>query len=194
MKNSIVLGTLFGSMLGVATAAAAADPAAAPAEAAAPPKPAPELVEYMKDMVGNWSCSTIFAPGAFGPGSPEVKATAKVKMTKEAALGGFFYKGEYAVAKSKTVPMAFTGIFYLGYDAGTKQMLNVSVDNTGAAYMGMGPIAGNVASWTGEGYMMGAKVKIRETMTKIDPKNVVHKFEVDMGKGFQAMGEDTCKK
>jgi hypothetical protein len=193
MKNSLVLGTLLGSMMGLATAAAAADPA--PAEAAAgPPKPAPELVEYMKDMVGSWSCATVFAPGAFGPGSPEVKATAKVKMSKEAALGGFFYKGEYSVAKSKTVPMAFTGVFYLGYDPATKQIINVSMDNTGAAYMGAGPIAGSVASWTGEGYMMGAKVKVRETMTKVDPKNVVHKFEVDMGKGFQAMGEDTCKK
>src|SRR5690349_18682716 len=60
-------------------AAPAAPPAAAPNE---PPKPAPELVEFMKDMIGNWSCETTFAPGAFGPGSPEVKAKAKVKFSK----------------------------------------------------------------------------------------------------------------
>jgi hypothetical protein len=42
--------------------------------------------------------------------------------------------------------------------------------------------------------MMGKKVKTRETTTKDDPKHVTHKFEVDMGKGFQLMGEDVCKK
>ena len=177
--------------MSLTAARADAPPAGAPPS---PPKPAPELADYMKDILGNWTCSTTFAAGAFGPGSPEVKATSKVKLSKENSLGGFFYKGEYAVAKSKTVPMAFTGIFYLGYEPVSKQLLNVSVDNTGAAYMGTGPLAGNVASWTGEGYMMGAKAKIRETMTKTDAKNVTHKFEVDMGKGFAPMGEDVCKK
>jgi hypothetical protein len=42
--------------------------------------------------------------------------------------------------------------------------------------------------------MMGMKVETRETMTKVDPKNVTHEMEVDRGKGFQTMGEDTCKK
>ena len=190
MKKSVCLATVLGSMA-VAAAAGAADQAP---EAAGPPKPAAELVDYMKDLLGNWTCATTFAPGAFGPGSPEVKATAKVKMSKENALGGFFYRGEYNVAKSKSVPMAFAGIFYLGYEPATKQIVNLSMDNTGAAYMGVGPIAGNVVSWSGDGYMGGSKIKIRESMTKTDPKNVVHKYEVDMGKGFQVMGEDLCKK
>jgi hypothetical protein len=191
MKRALSLGTLLGSMMSLAVAQAQEPAAGAPP---APPKPAPELVEYMKDLLGTWTCTTTFAPGAFGPGSPEVKATSKVKMSKEGALGGFFYKGEYSVPKSKTVPMAFNGIFYLGYDPGSKQILNVSMDNTGAAYLGAGPLSGNVATWTGEGYMMGAKAKVRETMTKTDAKNVTHKFEVDMGKGFAPMGEDVCKK
>jgi hypothetical protein len=41
--------------------------------------------------------------------------------------------------------------------------------------------------------MAGAKVKSREVMEKKD-KVAYHKFEVDMGQGFQLMGEDTCKK
>jgi hypothetical protein len=164
------------------------------AEAMAPPKPAPELVEYMKDLVGSWTCATTFPAGSMGPDSPEVKTTAKVKMSKDTSLGGMFYKGEYSVAKSKAVPMAFKGVFYMGYDAGTKQITTVSVDNMGSASMGAGPISGNTASWSGESFMMGQKVKTRETMTKVDPKNITHKVEVDMGKGFQPMGEDVCKK
>ena len=45
-----------------------------------------------------------------------------------------------------------------------------------------------------DGHMMGQKVKVRETMQKKGDKEVVHKFEVDMGKGFQPVGEDDCKK
>jgi hypothetical protein len=37
-------------------------------------------------------------------------------------------------------------------------------------------------------------MKTRETFTKVGPKELSHKFEGDMGKGFQLMGEDVCKK
>ena len=42
--------------------------------------------------------------------------------------------------------------------------------------------------------MMGQKVKMRETMSKKGDKEVEHTFEIDMGKGFQPMGTDSCKK
>ena len=38
------------------------------------------------------------------------------------------------------------------------------------------------------------KTKVRETMVRKDPKTVEHTFELDMGKGFQPMGVDVCKK
>ena len=41
---------------------------------------------------------------------------------------------------------------------------------------------------------MGQKMKTRETMTRKSPKEVEHKFEADMGKGFQVMGTDICTK
>jgi hypothetical protein len=41
---------------------------------------------------------------------------------------------------------------------------------------------------------MGMKTKVRETMTRKDPKTVEHTFEVDMGKGFMPIGTDICKK
>jgi hypothetical protein len=184
----------------------AAPPASAPAKPAPPaagvpataapamPAPAPELAEFMKDVLGSWSCNTTFPAGAMGPGSPEVKVNVKVKFSKDQALGGFFYKGEYKMTKSKEMPMAFAGLFYMGYEPASKQVTNVAVDNTGAVSMGVGPLTATTASWSGEGYMMGKKVKTRETMTKDGPKQLTHKMEVDMGKGFQVMGEDVCKK
>ena len=192
MKNRFTFGSLLFAMASISGGASAAETHGA--EGAGPPKPAPELVEYMKDILGIWTCATTFPAGAMGPGSPEIKATAKVKLSKEPALGGFFYRGEYAIAKSKAMPMAFAGIFYLGYDAGSKQITNVSVDNMGSISMGAGPMTGDTISWSGEGYMMGSKAKVRESMTKVSPKQVTHKFEVDMGKGFQPMGEDVCKR
>jgi len=37
-------------------------------------------------------------------------------------------------------------------------------------------------------------VKTRESIVKSGPKQLVHTFEVDMGTGFQKMGQDDCKK
>ncbi len=42
--------------------------------------------------------------------------------------------------------------------------------------------------------MMGMKTKTREIMQRKSDKEISHKFEVDMDKGFQPMGEDVCKK
>jgi len=156
------------------------------------PMPAKELEAFMKGFVGTWKCQTTFPAGAFGPGSSEVKTKAVVTMKKE--LNGFFYQGEYKAAKAKGMPAAFHGMFYLGYDQGSKQIINVSVDDTGSASMAAGPITANSATWSGEAYMMGSKVKVREVMTLKGPKEAYHKFEVDMGQGFQTMGEDTCQK
>jgi hypothetical protein len=204
MSTSSVLRICLASsvVVGVATANAqnkAADAGAAaatsPAAAAEPVHaPAPELVNFMKDMLGTWTCATTFMPGAFGPGSPEQKATAKVKFSKEPKLAGFFYRGEYAIPKSKEMPTPMSGIFYLGYDSGFKQIITVGVDSMGGASMGTGPLTETTATWTGDSYMMGKKVKVRETMTKTGPKQLTHLFETDTGKGFQKVGEDICKK
>jgi hypothetical protein len=61
--------------------------------------------------------------------------------------------------------------------------------------VGAGKIAGDTATYSGESRMMGMKMKTRETMgIKPGAKEAFHKLELDMGKGFAMMGEDTCKK
>ena len=178
-----------------AAAPAAPAPAATPAPAtAAPPKPTPskELEAFMKPFEGSWKCDTKFAANAFGPGSPETTAKTTVKFKKD--LDGFVYKGEYEVKKQKGVAMGMKGIIYLGFDSGSKQVIVTTLDNTGGIGMGEGKITGDSVTYTGEQYMMGMKVKSRETMSSKGPKEIAHSFELDMGKGFMMFGEDTCKK
>ena len=178
---------------------AAAPPAAAPPAAAAapatppgPPKPSKELEAFMKPFEGSWKCETKFAAGAFGPSSPEITAKSTVKFKKD--LDGFFYRGDYDLKKQKGVDMPMKGTFYIGWDPGSQQIIVTGIDNAGGLGTGAGKITGDSVTYTGEQYMMGMKMKTRETMASKGPKEAFHKIEIDMGKGFMPMGEDTCKK
>jgi hypothetical protein len=121
-----------------------------------------------------------------------MKAKSEVKIKKEP--GGFWYKGEYKVKKTKTNP-ELAATFLMGYDAGAKSAVNVNYDNWGGYSIEMAPGAtADLVTFTGEGHTMGMKTKVRETMTRKDPKTVEHTFEIDMGKGFMPVGTDVCKK
>jgi len=172
-----------------AAPAAAAPAAAAPMEA---PKPAPEIDTLYKGFEGSWKCETTFAANAMGPGSPEMKAKTEVKIKKE--KDGFWYKGEYKVKKTKTTP-DMAGTFMLGYDGAAKEPVTINVDGMGGYSVehASGATAEKIA-FVGDGSMMGSKVKLRETMSAKSAKEMEHAFEVDMGKGFQPMGVDACKK
>jgi hypothetical protein len=183
-------------------AAPAAKPAAAPMAAAAAkpaapaamPKPTPskELEAFMKPYEGSWKCDTKFDAGAFGPGSPEMNVKSTVKFKKD--LDGFAYKGEYEIKKQKGFDMPMKGVLYIGYDPGSMQVVATSVDNMGGIGMGAGKIVADVLTYTSEQYMMGMKMKSRDTMASKGPKEISHKMEMDMGKGFMPVGEDSCKK
>jgi hypothetical protein len=174
--------------------AAAAPAAGAPAAGAPPamPMPPPELDATFKGYEGNWKCETKFPAGAMGPGSPEMTAKTSVKIKKDKDLAGFWYRGDFEIKKTKTMP-GMKGTFYMGVDPGTKQAMLVGIDGMGGTSSGTGPL-GETLIFNGSGVMMGQKVTTRETMTKKSDKEVYHKLEVDMGKGLQNMGEDTCKK
>jgi hypothetical protein len=177
------------------TAAAAAPAGAAPAGAPpaampmGPPKPSPELDTTYKGFEGAWKCDTTFAANAMGPGSPEMKVKTTIKFKKD--LGGFWYRGDYEAKKAKDFP-GMKGTVYLGHDG--KQLLVGNVDSMGGLSSGTGMASGDTLTFMEDAFMMGMKVKMRETMQKKSAKEVSHKFEVDMGKGFQPMGEDVCKK
>ncbi len=177
----------------------AAKPGAAPAAAKAPaapaiptmPTPSKELELFMKGFEGSWKCETEFAAGSTGPGSPEAKGKATLKIRKE--FGGFSWHGEYSLAKNEILP-AMSGVFQVSYDPSGKQATFVSYDSMGAAMMGAGPLFGDSVTFAEQGYMLGIKVKVHETITRKSAKEISHKVEIDSGKTFQLMAEDTCKK
>jgi hypothetical protein len=183
-----------------AAPAAAKAPASAPATAGAvaaaaaagPPVPSPEIDALFKGYEGSYKCDTTFPAGSMGPGSPEMKMKTDVKIKKEA--GGFWYKGEFKIKKSKAMP-GIEGTFMMGYDAAAKAPMLVLTDSMGtfAVEHASGATADKIV-YVGEGTMMGMKSKVRETMEKKDAKTIEHTLEVDMGKGFQPMGTDVCKK
>jgi hypothetical protein len=173
-----------------AMAGGTAEPAA-PAAPPAMPTPSKELEAFMKGFEGSWKCDTKFAAGSMGPGSPEMTGKSTVKFKKEFA--GFSWHGDYSIPKSKAMP-AMSGVLQISYDPGTNHVVLVGYDSMGSAFFGSGAIAGDTLVVNEDGYMMGMKMKLRETMTKRGPKEAYHKYEADMGKGFQMMGEDTCKK
>ena len=164
---------------------------AAPAAPMMMPTPSKELEAFMKGFEGTWKCDTKFPAGSMGPGSLETTAKTSVKITKE--FGGFSWHGEFKVPQTKTMP-AMSGVFQIGYDPGTKQATFLSYDNMGAAMMGVGPLSGDSVTFAEEGYMMGMKAKVRETLTKKGPKEIRHSLEAEQGRAFQLMAEDTCKK
>jgi hypothetical protein len=151
------------------------------------PAPSKELEAFMKGFEGSWHCDTKFPAGAMGPGSPE--GTTKATVTLKRQFGGMSWHGEATVQKP-----VLTAVFQIGWEPGTQQASIVTYDSMGMVLLGVGPLTGESVTFTEDGYMMGMKIKARETMTKKGPKEFVHKLEMDMGKGFQPMGEDTCKK
>lgn len=167
--------------------------AKAPAAPAIPtmPTPSKELELFMKGFEGSWKCETEFAAGSTGPGSPQAKGKATLKIRRE--FGGFSWHGEYSLAKNELLP-AMSGVFQVSYDPSSKQATFVSYDSMGAAMMGAGPLFGDSVTFAEQGYMLGIKVKVHETITRKSAKEISHKVEIDSGKTFQLMAEDTCSK
>ena len=186
-----------GEKPGAGPKAAGEKPAAGPAAAAAPalpppPKPPAELDEGFKYFTGAWKCDSKMPAGSMGPGSPEVlgKSTVSFKKVEK----GWYYQGVYTMKKTKTTP-GFKGTFLISYQPAAKTYVITSSDDMGGtAYETSTGFAGDTITFLGEGFMMGQKVKIRETMTRGPEKGATHKYEADMGKGFVVMGEDTCKR
>jgi hypothetical protein len=165
--------------------------AAAPEGAGMPmPKPSPEWEAFIKGLDTSWKCETTMPAGSMGPGSPEMKMPTTVKVKKD--LGGFFLVGSYEAKKTKTMP-GMKGTFFLGAPDG-KTLVSTNMDSMGGTSTTTGPLGPDGGVTNGEGFMMGAKVKIRETVQKKSDKELYHKVEIDSGKGLTVVAEDNCKK
>ena len=155
------------------------------------PKAPQQLGEAFKFFDGPWKCVTKFAEGAMGPGSPAVTVNTTVRFKKD--LDGWFYRGDYEAPKTKSMP-SIKGDLRISYQPGAQVFVMTSHDNTGAVEYATSPgFRGDSIAFTGEAYMMGQKMAVRETMTKRG-KECSHTTEIDRGKGFEAVGEDSCKR
>lgn len=171
--------------------ATAAGPKSAAATSVQQNLPSKELEAFMKGLEGSWRCETKFAAGSMGPGSQPLSA--KTDMTIRKEFGGFSWHGEFKLAKTATTA-ATNGMFQIGYAAGVKQATFLGYDSVGTAMMGAGTLAGDSVTFAEEGFLKGAKVRVRETLAAKGPRKLFHKVEIDQGNGYQAMAEDTCVK
>jgi hypothetical protein len=174
--------------------ATTAAPAKLEVAAAAPPAqslPSKELEVFMKAFEGRWKCSTNFPAGSLGPGSQPISARTDLSIKKE--FGGFSWHGEFKMAKT-AITSATSGVFQIGYAAGPKQATFLSYDSVGSAMMGAGTLAGDSVTFAEEGFLKGARVRVRETLAAKGPRKLFHKFEIEQGHGYQVIAEDTCIK
>ncbi len=166
-------------------------PAGPPVVPPAENVPSKELEAFMKGLEGSWKCDTKFATGSMGAGSQSL--TARTELTIRREFGGFSWHGEFKLAKTSTTA-ATSGMFQIGYAAGVKQATFLGYDSVGTAMMGAGSLAGDSVTFIEEGFLKGAKVRARETLTAKGPRRLLHKVEIDYGNGYQTMAEDTCSK
>jgi hypothetical protein len=173
--------------------------AAGPQKQAVPPSPTPSeqnlpskaLATFMAAFEGRWKCDTKFAPGAMGPSSQMVRSRTEMTIRKE--FGGHSWHGEFKLAKT-SLTTATTGVFQIGYAASTNQATFLSYDSVGSAMMGAGTLSGNAVTFVEEGFLKGVKVRVRETLIAKAPNRIYHRFELEDGRGYRLMAEDTCVK
>jgi len=145
----------------------------------------------MSGFEGKWKCDTKFPPGSTGPSSQLVRARTEMTIRKEFA--GYSWHGEFKLDKTTTTS-ATTGVFQIGYAASTKQATFLSYDSVGSAMMGAGTLSGNAVTFAEEGFLRGVKVRVRETLIAKGPRKLYHKVEIEQGRGYRLMAEDTCVK
>ncbi len=171
-----------------------------PAEVKPPAAPTPEqMAEMMKPpaelknlewMIGTWKCDGKMKDMMGGGEDIVTKSTAKGKWD----LDKHWILSTYEMKKTKTMPgMKMSG--WAGYDSSQKKYFWAGVDNWGGmmASWSAGP-TNDV--WVFEGNMsgMGMQMKSRMTFTKTGDKTMTVSSEMQQGKDWVKMGEDSCKR
>lgn len=160
----------------------------APPPAPVEMKPAAEL-ETLRWMGGaNWKC----AGKMWNPMTGEEmssKATIKAKWE----LDKHWLVWEHSRPKTKVMKSIVTrGI--LGWDAGNKKVIMSGVDNAGSIFAMWGTQNGDVLQLEGEGTLMGQRMKSRFTFTRKTDKEHTELFEIQQGKDWKKVSEETCKR
>jgi hypothetical protein len=194
MKRSLVVVLV----LGLSTFASAEDkkgkatgkPAGDKAQMG-PPKAAPEFLAATKYFLGSWKCDGKMAAGPWGP---EAKETTNLgfKMT----MNDFYMSIDGDQKTMGATPMSMSFHAMNGYDPMAKKFMRTDYDSTGGYVAFSSPgWEGDKIVFTGDGMMMGQKLKVRHTMAKHNDGEFTSTFEV-IGPDGKAtpMGDDVCKR
>jgi len=176
-----------------AAKAEAAKPEAAKADAGKPmgPPPVPKEMDELKAFVGEWKCTG----DATGPDGKTHKVTADNVI--KADLGGYWQHVKHHELKSKEHPMEFTAEGWWGYDASAKTFTGLFAGSYGASDLRTSKgWEGDTFVWTGDlhGFMGAAKTPCKHSFTKKSDKEVLEKFEVQMGGKWVPLQDNVCKK
>jgi hypothetical protein len=117
------------------------------------PKPAPELADMAKNMVGTWKCSG----KAMDPSGTAMDfKNLTIKNTLD--LEKFWIKGEMT---GQIGPMKVRSIDYITYDAAQKKWFRVALDNHGGQETNW---SADGKTWDGDMRMMGMLGKTKAVM------------------------------
>lgn len=154
-----------------------------------PPRPAPEMAN-LKYFAGTWKCNGDSPAGPFGP-AHKTQST----LTLKSDLDGFWYSGSMTEMKTASNPHPVKGMLHIGYDAGSKQYVQLWIDNFGSRSMEMSPgWEGDTFTFTGEQDVMGEKATAKDTLTKKGANEFSHKFELTMKGENHLIVDETCKR
>ena len=184
------------------TTAWAGDKSAAPAATAASEskkmdaagmpdmKPAPEMAQMTKSMVGTWKCDGQSADMG-KPTMHPIKST--MKMTSE--LGGHWIMVNYDEQKTKENPMPFSFKEVIGFDKEKKQFQRMFVDNMGGhAMFHASPATDGKMEWNGEAQMGPMTMKMKDVITMKSDKEVAVDVTVEQDGKWMPVANMTCKK
>jgi len=155
------------------------------------PRPDPALTKAFGNSVGTWRCNgKMMLPKEMG--GREVSSRSSMTIRKE--LGGFAYTGDWKSEKNEAFP-GMQGKMTWTYDAGTKKLIECSVDSMGDVMRGEAePSEDGKMVWNEEGTMMGKPSKTRTTVTMKGKNQLDLAFDTQGDGGWAPMGKDSCTK
>ena len=152
------------------------------------PKPAQELTDASKNMLGSWNCTGKFADMKDPTKSHEFKGTNKMSTD----LDKFWMKGEMSMTTPDFKGVTMKMVEYITYDGAAKKWMRLAIDNMGGSEW---MTSADMKSWEGEMHMMGMTMK---TKTKVEASAKELKVNSDSSMDGKKWMTDaftmTCKK
>jgi hypothetical protein len=156
-------------------------------------KPAQEVTDAAKVMVGSYKCKGV----DFNPDGSSRPSLLTMKISTE--LGGYYILVDLQEQKSKDNPTPFVAKMYRTFDAGSKKWIDTIIASApgGPMTMNTTDTMGGQVTWTGTASMMGqtfTEKSHEEPDAKTKSVHLWGEVSLDGGKTFAKEYDVTCKK